>query len=192
MLDAKDSCPPSSPTAPSPRLAGELLGRDLQHLTGLPSTPDDDAGRLPATLHRDRDRRFHAGTPDGGRDEGRPRAARRPDRTLYPGLRPGQTAATSCWWPAPTAAAPSTAWWTHARTGRLGVGMVGRRDAAAGARTSRRRRLPPLGGAFGAWRGIFINDEDWGLQPWAAQDLTSRRGTSARRPMRACSSCCGA
>jgi hypothetical protein len=40
------------------------------------------------------------------------------------------------------------------------------------------------------YRGIFLNDEDLGLQPWAAKTFDPQLETSGPKPMRAFSNCC--
>lgn len=39
-------------------------------------------------------------------------------------------------------------------------------------------------------RGIFLNDEDWGLQPWAAKSLESETNNIGKKPTRKFSNYC--
>ena len=42
------------------------------------------------------------------------------------------------------------------------------------------------------FRGVFINDEDWGLYQWAKNNYEKERGNLARAPMPPCVNCCSA
>ena len=151
------------------RLAGELLGRDLQQLTGIPSTPA-------ATLADCARRCIVIGTADSalvrqvagimkidlaplagqteryirvaGQVEGRSvllvaGADRR--GAVYGVVDASRELGVSAW-----------EWWADVKPPRRANLTL---DGAA-----RLSAAPSV-----AWRGIFINDEDWGLQPWAAK-----------------------
>lgn len=40
------------------------------------------------------------------------------------------------------------------------------------------------------YRGIFLNDEDWGLKPWAAKTFEKERGNIGPRTYAKYASCC--
>ncbi|RZA32749.1 MAG: hypothetical protein EOP92_24450 [Lysobacteraceae bacterium] len=151
------------------RLAGELLGRDLQALTGITGTRTDrldECSRRCIVIGT-------AGSPQvrqaaqamgvdlaplGGQVERYIRAAGRmgerdvlliagADRrgAVYGVVDASRELGISPW-----------EWWADVRPARRS-GLV--LDGA--------RRLSPAPSV--TWRGIFINDEDWGLQPWAAK-----------------------
>ena len=40
------------------------------------------------------------------------------------------------------------------------------------------------------YRGIFINDEDWGLKPWAAKNFERELGDIGPKPTTRCANCC--
>lgn len=151
------------------RLAGELLGRDLQQLTGLASTRSD-------SLDACRDRCIVIGAsgsplvtrvaqamgvdlaPLAGQQERYIRAAGVVDGrsvllvagadrrgAVYGVVDATRELGVSPW-----------EWWADVKPRRRsGLSLDGA------------RRLSPAPSV--AWRGIFINDEDWGLQPWAAK-----------------------
>ncbi|KFI05828.1 glycosyl hydrolase 115 family protein [Massilia sp. BSC265] len=154
---------------PTYRLAGGVLGRDLQGLTGLASTRSD-------SLDDCRDRCIMIGSaasplvtqaaqamgvdlsPLRGQQERYIRAAGMVDGrsvlliagadrrgAVYGVVDASRELGISPW-----------EWWADVKPRRR-TGLV--LDGA--------RRLSPAPSV--AWRGIFINDEDWGLQPWAAK-----------------------
>lgn len=162
------------------RLAGELLGRDLQQLTGIASTPA-------AALADCRQRCIVIGTADSalvrqvagamkidlaplaGQTERYVRAAGEvegrsvllvagADRrgAVYGVVDATRELGVSAW-----------EWWadvTPPRRANLTLDGAYRLSAA-----------PSV-----AWRGIFINDEDWGLQPWAAKTYDPARDIGPR------------
>ena len=154
---------------PTFRLAGELLGRDLQQLTGLPSTRsdrlEDCRSRCILIGKADSPLVAHAAqamgvdlAPLAGQQERYIRAAGEVDGrsvllsagadrrgAVYGVVDASRELGVSPW-----------EWWADVKPPRsTGLSLDGA------------RRLSPAPSV--AWRGIFINDEDWGLQPWAAK-----------------------
>ncbi|MGI4844338.1 MAG: glycosyl hydrolase 115 family protein [Janthinobacterium lividum] len=154
---------------PTFRLAGDLLARDLQQLTGLASTRGD-------SLDACRDRCIVIGAsgsplvtrvaqamgvdlaPLAGQQERYIRAAGVVDGrsvllvagadrrgAVYGVVDATRELGVSPW-----------EWWADVKPRRRsGLSLDGARRLST---------APSV-----AWRGIFINDEDWGLQPWAAK-----------------------
>lgn len=156
-------------TQPTFRLAGELLGRDLEQLTGLqPARSDslDDCrdrciviGSAGSPLVRQAAKAMDLDlAPLAGQQERYVRAAGMVDGrsvlliagadrrgAVYGVVDASRELGISPW-----------EWWADVKPRRrTGLTLIGD------------RRLSPAPSV--AWRGIFINDEDWGLQPWAAK-----------------------
>ncbi|CAN7468762.1 glycosyl hydrolase 115 family protein [Massilia sp. LjRoot122] len=154
---------------PTFRLAGELLGRDLQGLTGLTATRSkhlDDCGERCivigsaasplvaraaqamgidlALLAGQQERYIRAAGKLGSRSVLLIAGADRRG-AVYGVVDATRELGVSPW-----------EWWADVKPARRS-GLV--LDGA--------RRLSPAPSV--AWRGIFLNDEDWGLQPWAAK-----------------------
>ncbi|WP_292044605.1 glycosyl hydrolase 115 family protein, partial [Massilia sp. UBA6681] len=157
------------------RLAGELLGRDLQQLTGFPATRTDRLddcrerciviGAIGSPLVTQVARAMGVDlAPLAGQQERYIRAAGMLDGrsvllvagadrrgAVYGVVDASRELGISPW-----------EWWADvAPRRRTGLSLDGE------------RRLSPAPSV--AWRGIFINDEDWGLQPWAAKTFDPAR-----------------
>ncbi|MDK6078255.1 glycosyl hydrolase 115 family protein [Massilia varians] len=151
------------------RLAGELLGRDLQQLTGFSAARTDSLddcrerciviGAVGSPLVTQVARAMGVDlAPLAGQQERYIRAAGKLDGrsvllvagadrrgAVYGVVDASRELGISPW-----------EWWADvAPRRRTGLALDGE------------RRLSPAPSV--AWRGIFINDEDWGLQPWAAK-----------------------
>ncbi|QOY96069.1 glycosyl hydrolase 115 family protein [Massilia sp. UMI-21] len=151
------------------RLAGDLLGRDLRQLTGLAATRSDSLddcrrrciviGTAASPLVEETARAMGVDlAPLAGQQERYIRAAGRlagrellliagADRrgAVYGVVDASRELGVSPW-----------EWWADVRPTRRGAVAL---DGGY--------RLSPAPSV--AYRGIFINDEDWGLQPWAAR-----------------------
>ncbi len=155
--------------ATTTRLAGALLGRDLQQLTGLPATPAtalaDCAqrciviGTADSKLVQQVATAMHIDlAPLAGQTERYIRAAGKVDGrsvllvagadrrgAVYGVVDATRELGVSAW-----------EWWADVAPPRRSNLVL---DGAY-----RVSNAPSV-----AWRGIFLNDEDWGLQPWAAK-----------------------
>ncbi|MET0980538.1 MAG: glycosyl hydrolase 115 family protein [Telluria sp.] len=162
------------------RLAGDLLRRDLQQLTGLETTRVDALadcrahciviGSAQSPLVEEAARALGADlAPLAGQQERYIRVAGRADgRSIL--LIAGADRRGSVYGVVDTSRELGISpweWWADVKP--------------------RRRTELTLDGAYRlsavpsvAWRGIFINDEDWGLQPWAAKNYDPVRDIGPR------------
>lgn len=151
------------------RLAGELLGRDLQQLTGLSTTPT-------AALADCGQRCIVIGTADSAlvrqvagamRIDLAPLAGQTERYIRTAGTLDGRSVLLVA-----GADRRGAVYGVVDATRELGVSAW---EWWADVTPPRRERLTLDGGyrlsaaPSVSWRGIFINDEDWGLQPWAAK-----------------------
>lgn len=164
---------------PSARLAGELLGRDLRQLTGRAPRVSgrlEDCRRLCVVVGRHDSALLRAVAADSGADLGGLSGqweryvrvlvrSRRDPGTCYLVIA-GSDQRGAVWGVVDLTrelGVSAWEWWadvTLRRVERLSIGGARRLSVAPSVR----------------YRGIFLNDEDWGLQPWAAKTFEPETG----------------